>query len=167
MRATAGRCSSGQRGEGCRSEGCYFQHGCIVLLPHVRWLPTELHIFWRCDQKYSENVKHPEHNSFPHLRSQTSERNQPVKPAGSSCQTGGLSHHMHTHVSSLTGLQRHIVRSQRVWRKVKGALTSLLAHSYSHVGKSESHMPRLPLVISPRLGRYFAVNLKDEDARAL
>lgn len=74
-----------------------------------------------------------------------------MKPAGSSGQIGGWCHHMNVHVSSLTGLQRHIVCSLHVWRKVKGALTSLLAGSYSHVGKYESHMPMLRLIIFPRM----------------
>lgn len=119
--------------------------------------PTELRIFWRCHQKIISVWKHK--TSRTQLvstfakppQTPTSERNVKPKPAGSSCQTGGLSHHMDVNVSSLAGLQRHAVPSQHVWTKVKGALTSLLARSYSRVGKYESHTPRLHLVIFPRL----------------
>lgn len=144
MRAPTGQCSSGQRGEGCRNEWCYFQRRCIVLLPHVRWHPTELHIFWRCYQKILSVWKHETSRTrlvTTLANTQASQRSLKTKPAGSSCQIGGLSHHMNMHVSSLAGLQRHIVRSQHVWRKVKGALTSLLARSYSRVGKYESRSP--------------------------
>lgn len=78
-------------------------------------------------------------------------QNLEMKPAGISGQIGGLSHHMNVRVSALAGLQRHIVRSLHVWSKVKGALTSLLARSYSHVGKYESHMPMRRLIIFPRM----------------
>lgn len=123
----------------------------MIFTARTHNVATELHVgVWLDVTSLSRGVskgKPPQTRVLSTFRAQNLE----MKPAGISGQIGGLSHHMNVHVSSLTGLQRHIVRSLHVWRKVKGALTSLLARSYSHVGKYESHMPMPLLIVFPRM----------------
>lgn len=108
MRGTAEQCSLGQRGEGLpqRMDDIYSAN---IYCCHttVRWCPAERRVsILGCFK-----IKTSQKWVLSTFCAQTSHRILEIKPAGSSVQIGGLSHHMNVHVSSLAGLQRHIVRS--------------------------------------------------------